>query len=414
MKYTVISLFDGMSCGQIALDNLGVSYDRYFASEVDKYAISVTQHNYHNTIQIGDVSKLVVKKLRSGVILISEFGDRYFIPSKIILHGGSPCQGFSFAGKQKGASTKCKIDITTLEQYLTLKDDGFEFEGQSYLFWEYVRILRIVQPDVFLLENVIMAKKWLNMFNDAIGVQPIKINSALVSAQNRNRFYWTNIVNIEQPKDEGIVIADILEDDVDEKYFMSQKMTLRALSNVRSRAFTKDKDKTGTLLANQSKVSTDGLYHIANIDVKGHDLIKRVYSTIGKSPTINTCTGGNREVKILDNIPTLQQWREVGGTRVSYKKVFNSNIIINANGKMDANKTGTLVATYYKRNGVENFGSCPFLFEYPRVRKLTPTECERLQTVPDGYTSIVSNSQRYKMLGNGWTIKVIEHIYKSL
>jgi len=154
MKYTVISLFDGMSCGQIALNNLGVSYDRYFASEVDKYAISVTQHNYPNTIQIGDVSKLVVKKLRSGVILISEFGDRYFIPGNIILHGGSPCQGFSFAGKQKGAITKCKIDITTLEQYLTLKDEGFEFEGQSYLFWEYVRILRIVQPDVFLLENV--------------------------------------------------------------------------------------------------------------------------------------------------------------------------------------------------------------------------------------------------------------------
>lgn len=312
---TVISLFDGMSCGQIALTNIGMQYDKYFASEVDKFAIQVTKDNYPDTIHIGDVSNISFKKGR-----LRAEGKKYRIRGKILLIGGSPCQGFSFAGKMKGASTKCNIEITTLDQYRKLKDEGFEFQGQSYLFWEYVRLREEIQPDYFLLENVMMDKKWRSMFNDAMGVEPIEINSALVSAQNRKRLYWTDIPNVVQPEDRGILIKDILETEVDEKYYMSQVATMRAISNARSRAFTKDVEKSGTLLANQAKQSTDGLYHIADLDMKGH----------------------------------------------------------------------------------------------ARVRKLTPVECERLQTVPDDYTSSCSNSQRYKMLGNGWTVAVVEHIFRRI
>ena len=136
---------------------------------------------------------------------------RHRIRGKIILIGGSPCQGFSFAGKQKGSVTKCNIKITALEQYLNLKDEGFEFDGQSYLFWEYVRLREEIQPEYFLLENVKMTKKWESMFNEAMGTEPIEINSALLSAQNRKRLYWTNIPGVTQPEDKGILLKDILE-----------------------------------------------------------------------------------------------------------------------------------------------------------------------------------------------------------
>ena len=212
-KITVLSLFDGMSCGQLAFKEAGIKIDKYYASEVDKYAIQVTQHNFPNTIQLGDVTKLKVKVKKKCVILITGDGKKYKIKGKIYLIGGSPCQGFSFAGKMKGAATKCNIEITTLEQYLKLKKEGFEFDGQSYLFWEYIRILRTINPEYFFLENVMMVQKWKTMFNEAVGVEPIMINSALVSAQNRKRLYWTNIPNVEQPEDKGTLLKDVLEDD---------------------------------------------------------------------------------------------------------------------------------------------------------------------------------------------------------
>ena len=217
----VLSLFDGMSCGQIALKELGAHVERYYASEVDKFAIAQTQLNFPETVQLGDVRNIDARKLGHVDLLL----------------GGSPCQSFSFAGKRTGMSTKQNEEIYTLDRYLELKQAGFEFEGQSYLFWEYIRILhelRETNPNVFfLLENVEMGKKWEKVLSEAIGLQGVHINSALVSAQIRKRIYWTNIriaqttggdwiTDIPQPEDKGILLRDILEDDadVDEKFYL--------------------------------------------------------------------------------------------------------------------------------------------------------------------------------------------------
>lgn len=217
----VLSLFDGMSCGQIALKELGAHVERYYASEVDKFAIAQTQLNFPETVQLGDVRNIDARKLGHVDLLL----------------GGSPCQAFSFAGKRAGMSTKQNEEIYTLDRYLELKQAGFEFEGQSYLFWEYIRILhelRETNPNVFfLLENVEMGKKWEKVLSEAIGLQGVHINSALVSAQIRKRIYWTNIriaqttggdwiTDIPQPEDKGILLRDILEDDadVDEKFYL--------------------------------------------------------------------------------------------------------------------------------------------------------------------------------------------------
>ena len=217
----VLSLFDGMSCGQIALKELGAHVERYYASEVDKFAIAQTQLNFPDTVQLGDVRNIDARKLGHVDLLL----------------GGSPCQSFSFAGKRAGMSTKENEEIYTLDRYLELKQAGFEFEGQSYLFWEYIRILhelRETNPNVFfLLENVEMGKKWEKVLSEAIGLQGVHINSALVSAQIRKRIYWTNIriaqttggdwiTDIPQPEDKGILLRDILEDDadVDEKFYL--------------------------------------------------------------------------------------------------------------------------------------------------------------------------------------------------
>lgn len=305
---TVISLFDGMSCGRIALDRLGIKVDTYYASEIDKYAMQVAKKNYPDTIHIGDVTKVSFSRRR----LIDADGNKHRIRGDILLIGGSPCQGFSFAGKMKGASTKCNIEITTLEQYLKLKRDGFEFDGQSYLFWEYVRLREEINPKYFLLENVVMAKKWWSMFDNAMGVGAIKINSSLVSAQNRNRLYWTNIPNVTQPKDKGIYLKDIRE-----------RLPFRELKPFCFGYYGKDQ-----------RISK----------------MKRIYDK--KSHCLTTNKGH-----------TLNYY-------------------------LNRNKT--------------------------KMRNLSAIEAERLQTVPDNYTSSVNEGARFKMLGNGWTIDVIAHIFKGM
>lgn len=207
-KINVLSLFDGISCGQVALERAGIDVHAYFASEVDDVAISITHKNYPNTLQIGDVCNI-------------EAGDYQDID---LLIGGSPCQSFSFASSMDGMVTKEKLEITTLADYLNYKNKGYEFEGQSYLFWEYVRVLNEVKPTYFLLENVKMAKKWQKIITDALGVEPILINSELVSAQSRERLYWTNIPNITQPDDKHIYIDDILENNIIHKFLPKTRL----------------------------------------------------------------------------------------------------------------------------------------------------------------------------------------------
>jgi DNA (cytosine-5)-methyltransferase 3A len=378
MKINVLSLFDGMSCGQQALERTGIKVDNYFASEIDKYAIQVTMANYPNTIQLGSVV---------GV-------DGYSLPKIDLLIGGSPCQSFSFAGKRKGMSTKCETEILTLEHYLELKAEGYEFEGQSYLFWEYMRLLNEVKPKYFLLENVEMGEKWEKVLSKAIGVNGIHINSALVSAQNRKRIYWTNIglepaglfgypmSIIRKPKDKGILLKDILESEVDEKYFLSEKMFdwLTKHSEKKGNEFKKTKGdrKAGCLSISALKnvnLSADFIITNLNDEDKNYNLLKE-----------------QLEIKIKQ-VKQINPSLESGGNQpYQQNRIYDTNGISPA---LCANKSDLIINT-------------------SRIRRLTPTECERLQTVKDGYTAHVSDSQRYKMLGNGWTVDVIAYIFSYL
>lgn len=315
----VLSLFDGMSGGHIALDKCGIKINQYFASEIDKHAIHVTMQNYPETIQLGSVVNVNTSDL----------------PEIDLLIGGSPCQSFSFAGKRKGMATIDETEVLTLNHYLQLKNDGFKFHGQSHLFWEYMRILNETKPKYFLLENVLMGEKWEAVLSRAIGVHPIEINSALVSAQNRRRLYWTNIGMepmglfgdlesiIKQPKDKKIFLVDILEDVVSEKYFLSEKILV--------------------WFENRNKINK-----------------KR----------------GN-------------------GFFYKPKKINEKSNCINAT---------------YNRLQVDS----TYIEQNKKIRKLTPIECERLQTIPDNYTNHVSDTQRYQMLGNGWTADVVAHIFSYL
>ena len=262
----VLSLFDGMSCGQLALQKAGIAYDKYFASEVDKYAIKVTQANFPDTIQLGDIRNITADRVGKIDLLI----------------GGSPCQGFSFAGNQL----------------------AFD-HPQSVLFFEYARLLKELKPKYFLLENVRMKKKFLDVITDILKVEPIFIDSALVSAQSRKRYYWTNIPDVLQPEDQGILLEDIIENGI------------------------VDRDKAHCIDANYFR----------------------------------------------------------GGNLKCYFEKYRRQLVFNF--------------TYNKCKTIS-------------YRKLSPVECERLQTVPDNYTNHVSNTQRYKMLGNGWTVNVIAHIFGGI
>jgi DNA-cytosine methyltransferase len=281
----VLSLFDGMSCGQLALNRAGIKYDRYFASEVDSHAMAIAFRNFPNMEQRGDVTNITADDL----------------PKIDLLIGGSPCQGFSMAGR------KLNFD-----------------DPRSMLFFEYVRILKECKPKYFLLENVVMKKEWEDVITKELGVEPILINSNLLSAQNRKRLYWTNIPNVTQPDDKGILLRDIIQD-VEHKKVDS----------------------------NRIKQSWDTKnYFQYDLSGKGHkSQDQRAYFIDGKHGTLPSNGLGSKVKALTDNGDIIQ---------------------------------------------------------------LNVIECERLQTVPDNYTEGVSNTKRLNMIGNGWTVDVIAHIFKGI
>lgn len=390
----VLSLFDGMSCGQQALERQGIKVDEYFASEIDKYAIQVTMANYPNTVQLGSVVNV----------------DGRALPKIDLLIGGSPCQSFSFAGKRKGMSTKDEQEILTLDHYLQLKSEGFEFEGQSYLFWEYMRLLnelREKNPNVlFLLENVMMGEKWEKVLSKAIGVNPIMINSSLVSAQNRQRLYWTNIGMIpgglfgdlqsiiEQPKDKGILLKDVLETEVDDKYFLKENSFIyERIKNNHEFAprIPNDLEKSNCLKIGGKGVD-DLIIH--NTMPRSSKTGKGGTGPLSRNDGKTYCldTGQTNALEIRE-VKQINPSKESGG-----KQPYQQNRVYDLLGiapALCANKSDLIINT-------------------KSIRRLTPTECERLQTVKDGYTAYVSDSQRYKMLGNGWTVDVIAHIFSYI
>ncbi len=290
----VLSLFDGMSCGQIALDNLGFKVDNYFASEIDKYAIQVTQKNYPNTIQIGSVTDI------KGADL----------PKIDLLYGGSPCQSFSRSG------------------------DGSGFDGKSKLFWEFVRLLKETNPKYFLLENVVMKKEWQDVITESLGVSPIQICSSKFSAQKRQRLYWTNIEVDTNIIDKDIKLTDIVKGS--REVICDSPLVLDSYEDGSLKI--KNATKKGFLIANNGDS--------VNLEVP-NSKTRRGRVGVGKTNTLNTSC--------------------------NYAMV----------------KSGELV-------------------------KLDITDFELLQTLPKNYTQGVSDSQRKKMIGNGWTVDVIEHIFKGL
>lgn len=324
-KINVLSLFDGISCGQVALERVDIKVNNYFSSEIDKYAIQITQKNYPNTIQLGNINDWKTWDIDWNSI--------------DLLIGGSPCQGFSFAGKQ-----------------LNFNDP------RSKLFFIYVDILnyiKTINPNIkFLLENVKMKQEYLNIISENLGVKPVLINSSLVSAQNRQRYYWANF-NIDIPINKNIFLKDIIEKGI------------------------VDRDKSYCLDANYWKGTTIEQY-----------INKARRQIVLDFPVAFTERRTEHAKKIR------KEYKEKYGRDFCSRR--DKELQPRADGKMNC-----LTATY-------NFKEHTLIDEKINYRKLTPIECERLQTLPDNYTQGISNSQRYKMLGNGWTVDVIAHIFKGL
>jgi len=306
----VLSLFDGISCGQLALNRANIKYNNYHASEIDKHAIKITQHHFPNTNQLGDVTLLKSDSL----------------PKIDLLIGGSPCQSFSVAG------------------------DGSGFDGKSKLFFEFVRLKNELNPTYFLLENVKMKKEWQNVITEHLKVEPIEINSNLVSAQHRRRMYWTNIPNVEKPKDKGIKLSDILDDSVDGE-----------------RKYGDFKANNGKIIRIENNEFPYTFYEARTEEGKKER--KRVRELTGKDTT-------PRGPKYKIYLPL---------------RSGNSNCIVATPSQLDY---------VVDSNGL--------------YRKLTINEIEKLQNIPLDYTKLASENQRRKMLGNGWTIDVISHIFSYI
>lgn len=396
---TVLSLFDGMSCGQLALQKLGVKVKQYYAAEIDKHAIQVTQHNFPNTIQLGDVTKVFAKDL----------------PKIDLLIGGSPCQGFSFAGKQ-----------------LAFDDP------RSKLFFEFVRLKNECNPTYFMLENVKMKKEFELIISKYMGVAPIEINSALLSAQNRVRLYWTNIANepyglfgdmvctIPQPKDKGVLLRDILESNVADKYYLTDKAIDRLnkaqLIGIKAKV---NPEKSGTItIKNQSgQLAIDNSTTLI-VASRGRNPENPKSRESGLEteqhlePRFDGKTNCITSVQKDNLVMQLNPSTESGGVQpYQQNRVYDIDGISPALMAQMSCGTHAILEKSPCLHGFEHGTNGQLNKQLAKgglIRRLTETECERLQTVPDGYTGIVSSTQRYRMLGNGWTVDVIAYIFSFM
>lgn len=372
MGLTVLSLFDGMSCGQIALRELGIEVGAYYASEIDKFCIAQTRLNFPGTIQLGDVRGVDLREL----------------PKIDLILAGSPCQGFSMAGKQ-----------------LNFDDP------RSALFFEFHRILRQAAPTTkFLLENVRMKRTSEDIITKHLdNLRPTVINSALVSAQNRVRLYWSNIrtasvnlfesyTDIPQPADRGLYLADILEDEVDEKYHITDKV----LRNLIAHKELNERNGRGfglTIKTPADKsiavcVGGKGMYDIILQRPRG-DKGCTVYTD--KAPTLTAHAWEQNNLVCRRTVKQVNPSTESGG-----KQPFQQNRVYSVDGIAPALCSSRP-------------GHAPIvILPGDILRRMTPTECARLQTIPEWYKWECSATQQYKMLGNGWTIEVIKHIFSYL
>lgn len=344
----VLSLFDGIACGYEALVKAGIKIDSYYASEVDADAMEVATMNHPDVIELGDVREISYDPKKG--ILHSANGN-YKVGKIDLLMGGSPCTNFSSIGYARGMVSG-DSDVLSLEQYLELKGQNAEFEGQSYLFWEYLRILREVKPKHFLLENVEMSKKWEAIINNAVGAMPVKINSNLVSAQNRPRLYWTNVRGITQPENRHVRLSDVLDADADKKD-VSDCLTVQ-------RSFPRLVKKYGYV------PERFNAYNAKEIEEQACTLSRGSMVTSSCAVTIFVpCKEGVHAVK-----------------------------------------RGLLNGTYPTRLKAGRYN----------LRRLSVVEMERLQTLPDGYVdrSGASISKKGQMIGNGWTVDVIAHLFSCI
>ena len=402
----VLSLFDGMSCGRLALERAGFPITNYYASEIDKYAIQVARDNFPDTIHVGDVTKVGVRDGQLVVPPLCEWSDSPDYHKIDLLLGGSPCQGFSFAGGQ-----------------LAFDDP------RSKLFFEFVRLLKELKPRWFLLENVPMKQDFQDVISEHLGVKPVRLNSNIVSAQNRDRLYWTNIPVKSFPENKRIYLKDILQDvaEIGEEHYHSMKSVAymergndkwKQAGSRRADGYeqTPETEKSFTLTANMHK----GVPY--NYFKETRQMSFDFHESETKSSLIMQVPRGKNQGGIKANdgkVPTMSgsAWEqnnfvvgrivnrrldESGTRRDDDKSVpFTQKVETRTDDKSNC------LTTVEKDNVVVNPDEL-------RWRKLTPIECERLQTVPDNYTKCVSNTQRYRMLGNGWTVDIICHLLEGM
>ena len=379
----ILSLFDGISVGYFALQRAGIEVNKYYASEIDEYAVQVSERNYPDIIRLGDVQDW----------------KRWDIDwsSIDLLIGGSPCQGFSFAGKQLNFEDK-----------------------RSKLFFEYVDILnhlKAINPDIkFLLENVKMKKEYQDVMSSYLGVQPVIIDSALVSAQRRKRLYWTNIADVEQPEDKNIMLKDVVHETADLDMAMSEswcKWFKERADRLISKSYVAVNPEKALTMTARQYLNWNGNFVFECLEKyivpfsKTLQIIEKEVEK-GKVGYFKSDSQGNKVYYINDKSVTL--CCDAGGLGGRTGLYLFGYITPDRSEKRQNGQRFNGGQKFYTLTATDKHG---VLIE-GYIRKLTPIECERLQTLPDNYTEGVSDNQRYKMLGNAWTADVITHIFKKL